>query len=89
MFMNSNRPSIDQLIQALQAKGAANACARCGNKSFEVVGQTDLTVQGQGEGLLSMYSQPVPVVIVACSHCGNISQHSIGILSKKTEKRWL
>jgi predicted nucleic-acid-binding Zn-ribbon protein len=89
MFMNSNRPNIDELIAALKVKGANKACARCGNTRFEIVGQTELSVQGQGEGIGSLYMQPVPVVIIACSHCGNLSQHSTGILTKKTARNWL
>lgn len=78
---------IDELTQALRAKKASNRCSRCGNTNFEVVGEQTLNVITQGTGLLASFidqNQAVNVVLVACSHCGNISTHSTGILTKPT-----
>lgn len=84
--------NIDDVTNALKRKGASNACARCGNTRFEVVGEVAITVMQQGSGLLSGLHdqmQTVPTVLVACSNCGNISHHALGILTKSKEVKWL
>ena len=83
---------IQELTEALKAKNAGRPCARCGNTRFEVVGEQSIEVSRPGTGLLSSFmdhQQTVQAVLVACSHCGNISTHSIGILSKPSTVQWL
>lgn len=83
---------IEELTEALKAKHAGRPCARCGNTRFEVVGEQAIEVSRPGTGLLGSlmeHQQTVQAVLVACSHCGNISTHSIGILSKPSTAQWL
>ncbi|WP_255757757.1 hypothetical protein [Massilia sp. erpn] len=83
---------IQELTEALKAKNAGRPCTRCGNTRFEVVGEQAIEVSRPGSGLLSSlmdHQQTVQAVLVACSHCGNISTHSIGILSKPSTVQWL
>ena len=89
MFINENksRTRNDELIEALKNKGATNSCSRCGRSHFEIVGESQVQVSqiSQSRGLINAFMQPVmqPVatVIVACSYCGNLSHHVIGILT--------
>jgi hypothetical protein len=80
----------DQLIRLLQSKGATALCSRCGNGRFEIVGESEIEVSQVGGGLFgSLYKQKVPTVVVACSNCGNISTHSVGVLSAPTQRAGL
>lgn len=89
MFINENksRTRNDDLIDALKNKGATNPCSRCGRNHFEIVGESQVQVSQiiQSGGLINSFMQPImqPVatVIVACSFCGNLSHHVIGILT--------
>ena len=85
----------DGVIHALERRGANKPCARCGSTHFEVVGQSEIEVAIQksnptevSPGLLLLFlnatsiTQKVPVALVACSNCGNLSHHSLGILHK-------
>lgn len=83
---------IEELTEALKGKNAGKPCARCGNTRFEVVGEQNIEVSRPGTGLLGSFmehQQAVQAVLVACSHCGNISTHSIGILTKPSMVNWL
>jgi ribosomal protein L37E len=92
MFINENknRTRNDELIEALKNKGATNACSRCGRNHFEIVGESQIQVS-QSSGVLGLAlqpSQPAATVIVACSYCGNLSHHAIGILTAP-RKAWI
>ncbi|MFZ6719443.1 hypothetical protein [Undibacterium sp. Ji49W] len=83
-------PSIPEITNALKIKGASNRCSRCNNTSFEVVGEQTVEVITTGSGLLQLsQKQDVHTVLVACSHCGNISIHALGILTKPTTSNWI
>lgn len=87
--MYFDRPRNDELIKALEGKGATKACSRCGRTRFEIVGESQAEVTQNSGGLIgSFMKQQVATVIVACSHCGNLSYHSIGILTDP-RKDWL
>ncbi|QEL18091.1 hypothetical protein [Limnoglobus roseus] len=62
----------EQLISALIAKGATKPCARCEFQHFEIVAEANIVIQAEGAIL--------PTVVVACTHCGFISQYALGIL---------
>jgi len=87
--MYIDKPRNDELIKALESKGAANSCSRCGRTRFEIVGESQVEVVQYTGGLLGSHMmQPVATVIVACSHCGNLSHHAVGILTDP-KRAWL
>ena len=56
-------------------------CHRCGNDSFTILeGFTNITLQDDYKNGVVIGGKTVPVVHVACSKCGNISSHAIGVL---------
>ena len=59
------------IIAALERVGATQPCLRCGHSHHELV--------GEGEILLGA-SAIIPVVCVACAHCGLITEHATKLL---------
>jgi ribosomal protein S27AE len=90
---NESNDSSDKLIDALEMRNANLPCARCGHTRFEVVGQTEFEVtikssmhrSSLAAALYGDHKQTVPALVIACSNCGNLSHHSLGILSKTPE----
>ena len=85
---NSNHSRNVELVEALKKKGATNSCARCGRTHFEIVGECAVPVTdtvNSNNKLASLFPQNVSTVVVACSYCGHLSHHAIGILF--TEKK--
>ena len=68
-----------EIVAALNAKGVRNPCPRCGHKQFELVGQ-GLIGLNDDPNVMALGGPAVPIVIVACSNCGYISQHAQGAL---------
>jgi uncharacterized Zn finger protein len=77
MKIDKNRN--DQIIKALEAKGASNSCSRCGESRFEIVGESFIPIQ-DNPNVLSIGGPSVPTVIVACSSCGHVWHHALGVL---------
>ncbi|QEL14146.1 hypothetical protein [Limnoglobus roseus] len=67
-----NQEVREEVIRALIAKGATRPCSRCGTLHFEIVTEVDIPIPDENAML--------PAVIVACTHCGFISQHALGRL---------
>ena len=69
-----------EIIGALEKRGAKLPCPRCGNGSFTLIGgyfnqalQTDLSA-------FSIGGPSIPSAVVACTRCGFIAQHALGVL---------
>ncbi len=75
----------NEVIQALQSRGATRPCPRCGNAHFTLLEgffnqplSGDLTTP---PGTMGFSSGPtVPSVVTACARCGFLSQHALGVL---------
>ncbi len=78
-ILEDQRARNDQIIKALTEKGARLPCSRCGRTNFEIAGETSLPLQTDPNSF-TLGGPSVPVAIVVCSHCGNASQHALGIL---------
>jgi predicted nucleic-acid-binding Zn-ribbon protein len=74
------------LASQLKKKGVTLPCPRCGHKHFSIVGQTSLAV-ATGGGLLGMFGQDVPAVVVGCGNCGYLTLHSSAVLQKPSGMR--
>jgi hypothetical protein len=74
-----------EVIQALRARGVTLPCPRCGNNDFTLLeGFFNQPVSGDltaASGTMAFSSGPtVPSVVTACSKCGFLSQHALGVL---------
>jgi hypothetical protein len=75
----------NEVIQALQSRGATRPCPRCGNAHFTLLEgffnqplSGDLTTPS---GTMGFSSGPtVPSIVTACARCGFLSQHALGVL---------
>jgi len=82
--------NLNNVIEALEKKGAVNPCHRCGHRSFNVIeGFSKLPAIEQDLGVMDgmIIGGPfIPVVYIACSNCGAITPHAIGALGLLPEE---
>ena len=71
------------IVAALQRKGVAKACPRCGTLHFSVVAETLLQINSDPTKALAGYV--LPTVVVACNNCGFLTQHALGPLDIPAE----
>jgi len=70
-----------QIIKALQEKGAVLPCPRCGNQNFTLIdGYFNQSLQKELSNNLIIGGPSIPSVGVVCNKCGFISSHAIGVL---------
>ena len=71
----------NQIVQLLEERGAVNPCSRCGNPKFTILeGFSHLSLQENHNDGVVLGGKSVPIVHVACTNCGNLSMHAIGVL---------
>jgi phage FluMu protein Com len=66
-----------QIINALTSKGVSLACPRCNMENFTVIGEALLPMNFKANGSNGL---SVPVVLIACTHCGHLTEHVHGVL---------
>lgn len=69
-----------KIAEALKEKGVTLPCPRCSGLNFEVVDQTVLSIN-DNLNMISLGGQSVPAALVACSNCGFITFHALGLLN--------
>lgn len=74
-----------EVIRALANRGVTRPCPRCGNAHFTLLeGFFNQPVSGDltaPSGVLAYAQGPtVPSVVTACTNCGFVSQHALGVL---------
>ena len=80
--MDKNRQ--EEIIKALQEKGASGSCPRCSNLQFEVIGEMDIEVNRPIPWrTFGPIHSKLPVILVSCTNCGYIAQHAARILDLK------
>ena len=73
--MDSARSKL--IIETLNKKGVNKPCPRCGHPHFSVVAEAEITVVEDTRWRAAV-PQALPIVVVACSNCGFVSQHALG-----------
>ncbi len=69
-----------EIVNALQQRGAVLPCPRCGNNNFTLLdGYFNQAIQESLNNIV-IGGAAVPSVIVACNKCGYMSQHALGVL---------
>ena len=69
-----------EIIKALEERGAKLPCPRCGNQSFTLIGgYFNQTIQTDLKGM-ALGGPSVPSVVVVCKRCGYLSQHALGVI---------
>lgn len=69
-----------EIVKALEERGAKLPCPRCGNQSFTLIdGYINQTIQTGLTGMV-IGGPSVPSVVVVCNRCGYLSQHALGVL---------
>ncbi len=68
-----------QIISALEARSVNMPCPRCGTRSFDLVAESTIAIQ-ERPGTVVVGGPAIPVVVVACTNCGFITEHAIGPL---------
>ena len=70
----------EEIINALIEKGVKLPCPRCGNNNFTLLdGYFNQTIQTELKGMV-IGGPSVPSIVVACTRCGFLSQHALGVL---------
>lgn len=67
-------------VKALNEK-ASKPCPRCDQKSFQIAGESAISLSGN-PNVINTGAPYLPTVIVVCSHCGYIFMHSQLILDE-------
>ena len=70
----------EEIIKALEERGAKLPCPRCGNQSFTILdGYFNQTIQVGLSGMV-IGGPSIPSAVTACTRCGYLSQHALGAL---------
>jgi hypothetical protein len=70
-----------QIIASLQAKQASRPCSRCGNSNFSLMDFVFLApLHSSAPRHIVAAPQSVPTVAVACTNCGALYHHLLGVL---------
>jgi ribosomal protein S27AE len=70
----------EAIVEVLKQRGSVLPCPRCGNGEFTLLpGYLNHSVQTELTGMI-IGGPSVPTAVVACSRCGFLSQHALGVL---------
>lgn len=68
-----------KILKALSDRGVTRPCARCGNPQFSLIDTLSAIPLGDGKSII-IGGQVVPSAVVACTKCGAVSFHALGVL---------
>ena len=72
---------LQEIVKALEGKGAKLPCPRCGGKQFGIIEETRIDLQTSPG--FSVGGPAIPVVLVGCNQCGCVFSHAIQLLGLK------
>lgn len=74
-----------KIIKELEKRGAIKPCSRCSHNKFTLLGDLARVDQQKDFKSVRLGGNAIPCAMVACSNCGNVSFHAIGILGLMDE----
>ena len=69
-----------EVVRALEQAGVKLPCPRCSNNEFNLVDGYFMQTLQDSIGRISIGGESIPFVILVCTRCGYIAQHSLGAL---------
>jgi hypothetical protein len=69
-----------KIVDILKEKGVTLACPMCGNKNFILIDGYFNNPLQSNFGDFHIGGPSIPSAALACSNCGFISQHALGML---------
>ncbi len=79
----------EKIVKTLRERGVSLPCPRCGNNNFTLIdGYFNQPIQIELGGLV-LGGPTIPSIVLACTKCGFLSQHALGVLNllpKEDEK---
>jgi uncharacterized Zn finger protein len=82
----SKKYNREEVIKALEGKGANLPCHRCGRESFTVIDGFSRYHLSDDLDANVLGGQGVPIVLIACSNCGAITPHAALALVKREQE---
>ena len=78
----------EEIIEQLLKKGVDRPCPRCGNDAITLVdGFFNQTVQDDASDFV-IGGASIPTIVTACTNCGFLSQHALGVLGLLPHQVW-
>ena len=74
-----DKERFEKFAAALNREGVTHPCPRCGNKEFQIVGETFVNLQDNPNQMV-LGGPGIHAVIVGCSKCGCLFQHAVNLL---------
>ena len=78
--------TVEEIISALEQRGANKLCARCGKDGFSFVSKAMVSIQDDLQTVW-LGGKSIPTATIACNNCGNLSFHAIGALGLLKEAK--
>lgn len=75
------------IIRALDQAGATGPCPRCANRQFSLIGGYFNLVLHRNVSTIELAGHSVPIAAVACTRCGWLALHAIGVLGLMAQAR--
>lgn len=76
--MSMTEEQRDRIVVALKERGVERPCEACGNSNFSLVEEVAQLMLSSRPGLLT--PQGIPAAVLACTRCGNLRFHALGVL---------
>ena len=78
----------NEIVKALEERGATRPCSRCGNESFQLFDGYSMVLVNRNlnAALFIATDNFIPSIVVVCTNCGYLSQHSLGVLGLLPEE---
>jgi predicted nucleic-acid-binding Zn-ribbon protein len=75
-----------KIIDRLEERNARLACPRCGNNNFVILDGYVNQPMSNKLGSIVLGGPTIPTAVIACSRCGFLSLHALGVLGLFPEK---
>ncbi|MBF0539037.1 MAG: hypothetical protein HQL03_12390 [Nitrospirae bacterium] len=85
-LLEKKQEMLDGIANMLRKKDVNKPCPRCGSNEFTVIDKGFITLQGNFD-TVRLNGPYISTAIIACNHCGHITQHALGPLGLEESKR--